>query len=123
VSLADSQNDNSDNSTQVADSYNQHNSVMSTSTASSSNGGASNSNMFGNGALVASATLSSYVIGVSVTFEGSRDTGAGTDNSLSNSGGAFQNFAGMQALNQNTGVGASQSASVSVAVTTGDVSF
>ena len=40
-------------------------------------------------------------------------------NQLSNSGGAFQNYAGMQALNQNTGVGASQNASVSVAVSTG----
>jgi hypothetical protein len=43
------------------------------------------------------------------------------DNSLRNDGNAFQNFAGMQALNQNTGVGASQNASTSVAVSSRDV--
>ena len=35
----------------------------------------------------------------------------------------MQNFAGMNAMNQNTGVGASQNASVNVAVSTRDVSF
>ncbi|MGJ3626990.1 hypothetical protein AB5I41_08905 [Sphingomonas sp. MMS24-JH45] len=83
-------------------------------------GGARNSGVFGDGALVASSTLSSYVTGVTVTFSGRESDGTTADNSLRVvAGGAFQNFAGMQALNQNTGAGASQNASVSVAASTG----
>jgi hypothetical protein len=84
-------------------------------------GTARTNSVFGDNAVVASSTLSSYVTGVNVTFHGSDGNRNSTDNSLSNSGSSFQNFAGMQALNQNTGVGASQNASVSVAATTGDI--
>ena len=122
LAVSDSGNDNSDNSDRsvdIADSYNidSSNDVVMT-------GSAATSNMFGDGALVATATLSSYVTGVTVTYDQARGSeGSQPDNSLTNSGGAFQNFAGMQALNQNTGIGASQNANVSVAVSTGDVTF
>ena len=78
--------------------------------------------MFGNRALVASSTLSSYVSGVTVSYDVAKKSGT-IDNSLHNQGNAFQNYAGVQALNQNTGVGASQNASVNLAVRTGDVTF
>lgn len=140
MSIADSGNDSSDNSTNIADSGNDgsdhsvhdswnDNSDNSTNVADSGNSYSSNdmtyagtSNMFGDGAMVASATLSSYVSGVSVTYAAAK--GATTaDNRLINRGNAFQNFAGIQALNQNTGTGASQNASVSLAVSTGDIAF
>ena len=90
---------------------------------STATGAARSNSVFGDGAIVASSTLSSYVTGVSVTFNGSDGNGTTTDNSLTNGGSSFQNFAGMQALNQNTGAGASQNASVSVAASTGDLNF
>ena len=136
TNIADSGNDSSDNSTNIADSsdHSAHDSWNdnrdnSTNVADSGNSYSSNdmtyagtSNMFGNGAMVASATLSSYVSGVSVTYAAAE--GATTaDNRLINRGNAFQNFAGIQALNQNTGTGASQNASVSLAVSTGDIAF
>ena len=102
----------------MADSYNTNSSTTDNSVLY---GGARNSGVFGDGALVASSTLSGYVTGVSVTYGGSEGDSPAADNRLSNSGSAFQNFAGMQALNQNTGVGASQNASVSVAVSAGDI--
>ena len=60
---------------------------------------------------------------MTVTFEGPRGTsaGEGPNNSLTTGDGAFQNFAGIQSLNMNTGVGASQNSSVSVAVSTGAI--
>jgi len=72
--------------------------------------------------MVASSTLSGYVTGVTVTYEAA-EGGTTADNRLVNNGNAFQNFAGIQAQNQNTGTGASQNASVSMAVSTGDISF
>jgi hypothetical protein len=62
---------------------------------------------------------------VSVSFAGGGATGGATaaDNSLRVGGSSFQNFAGMQSMNLNTGVGASQNASVNVAASVGDVSF
>ncbi|MBB3928944.1 hypothetical protein GGR43_004695 [Sphingobium jiangsuense] len=73
---------------------------------------------------MSSSTLASYVSGVSVGYDGAPGGGgASVDNSLSNNGAAFQNFAGIQALNQNTGVGASQNAAVTLSVSTGDVNF
>lgn len=54
---------------------------------------------------------------------GTDGTTPATDNSMSIGGSAFQNFAGMQAMNMNTGVGASQNASVNVTASTGDVSL
>jgi len=71
--------------------------------------------------VVASAALSNYVSGVKVSFTGSAGESSTTDNSLTTGATAFQNFAGMQALNLNTGAGASQNANVSVAVTAGDI--
>ena len=121
--MSDSNNTTSDDSVRVADSYND-NSRVDNSDNSYLTGAAKSSNMFGDSALVASATLSSYVTGVSVRYNGSGgDTPSSIENNISNDGSSFQNFAGMQALNQNTGVGASQNANVSVAVSTGDVSF
>lgn len=45
--------------------------------------------------------------------------GALLNSSVSTGDAAFQNFAGLQAINMNTGIGASQNASVNVAVSTG----
>ena len=109
VSIADSGNDNSTNTT---------NNFTDTSSRTAV---ASADSVFGDNAIVASGSLSSYVTGVSVSFDARRGSAPAADNSLRTGGSSFQNFAGMQALNQNTGVGASQNASVSVAVSTGDV--
>lgn len=87
---------------------------------STSTGTATSSGVFGDGALVASSTLSSYVTGVRASFTGARG-GAAADNGLTVRGNSFQNFSGLQALNQNTGVGASQNAAVNVAVSTRDI--
>ena len=62
-----------------------------------------------------------FVNDVKVSFAGSAGESSTTDNSLTTGATAFQNFAGMQALNLNTGAGASQNANVSVAVTAGDI--
>jgi hypothetical protein len=85
-------------------------------------GGAASQGVFGAGSIVANTNLASYVSGSSVRFYGSKES-AGTDNSLNNGGSAFQNFAGLGSFNQNTGVGASQNASVNVAVSTRDINF
>ena len=106
----------------VSDSYNSDSSQTGASAANGT-GSAATANVFGDGALVASSNLASYVTGSTVTFRGADGEGAAADNSLTVSGSAFQNFAGMQALNQNTGVGASQNASVNVTVSTRDVAF
>ncbi len=73
--------------------------------------------VFGDSALVAETQLSNVVTGVDVDF-GDVEDEARFVNRLSNSDNAFQNYAGMNAMNQNTGVGASQNASVTVAVST-----
>ncbi len=78
---------------------------------------ASNS-VFGDNAIVAETTLSNVVSGVDVNF-GDVEDSANFDASLSNNGNAFRNYSGMNALNQNTGTGASQNASVNVAVANG----
>ena len=70
---------------------------------------------------MATSALSNYVSGVKVSFAGSAGQSSTTDHSLTTGDTAFQNFAGMQALNVNTGAGASQNANVSVAVTTGNI--
>ena len=70
---------------------------------------------FGDSAIVAETTLSNVVTGVDVNF-GDLEDSAQFNSSLSNSNKAFQNYAGMNALNQNTGTGASQNASVTIAV-------
>src|SRR5690606_16229580 len=126
VAVADSGNDNSDNSTHVAvaDSGNDNsdNSVSLTVADSGNTAQANTSNWFGDGAQVATSTLASHVTGV--TVNNATALGATTaDNRLTNSGNSFQNLAGLQALNQNTGTGASQNASVTTSDSTGDVSF
>ena len=63
---------------------------------------------------MAESTLSNVVTGVDVDF-GDVTNSAGFDASLSNSDNAFRNYAGINALNQNTGVGASQNATVTIA--------
>jgi hypothetical protein len=61
------------------------------------------------------------VSGVTVTFESSTGSAPTADNRVRIDGGAFQNFAGMQALNVNSGAAASQNAATNVAVSTRDV--
>ena len=70
---------------------------------------------FGDGALVAETALSNVVTGVVVDYDDVAE-GAVINNRLVNRGNAFRNSAGMNALNQNTGVGASQNAAVTIAV-------
>ncbi|MEP3052054.1 MAG: hypothetical protein ABJP48_04850 [Erythrobacter sp.] len=77
--------------------------------------GIASSNVFGDNAIVAEATLSNVVTGVDVNF-GDVEDSAQFANQLTNSDNAFRNYAGMNALNQNTGTGASQNASVTIAV-------
>jgi hypothetical protein len=120
IDVADSGNDNSQS---WVDSANDNSSDIAMSDSGNDNSVAG-STVFGANAVVATAALSSYTTGITVTYDQAAESGgAQPDNSLSNSGSAFQNFAGMQALNQNTGIGASQNANVSVAVSTRDVTF
>ena len=70
---------------------------------------------FGDNAIVAETTLSNTVTGVDVNF-GDLEDSADFDSRLSNYGNSFQNYSGMNALNQNTGTGAAQNASVTIAV-------
>ena len=44
-------------------------------------------------------------------------------NGINTGDGAFQNFAGLQSLNMNTGVGASQNSAVTVSVSAGDINL
>jgi hypothetical protein len=101
------------------------NSVMQDGTASAGTGAAAMANQFGSDAVVASANLASYVTGVTVTYEGPQGTSAGAapNNSLSTGATAFQNFAGLQSLNMNTGVAASQNSAVNVSVSTGAINL
>jgi len=92
--------------------------------ANAGTGTAATSNAFGNSAVVSSATLASYVTGVRVNYaapSGSRD--GSINNSLSTGAGAFQNFAGTQALNMNTGAAASQNSAVNVSVSAGTINL
>jgi hypothetical protein len=87
-------------------------------------GAAATNNQFGAGAVVSSATLASYVTGVTVSFTvPDRTNGTGPDNSLSIGGSAFQNFAGIQSLNANSGVAASQNSTVNVSVSAGAINL
>ncbi|MCK0127363.1 hypothetical protein [Erythrobacter sp. F6033] len=70
---------------------------------------------FDDNAVVAEATLSNVVTGVDVSY-GDIEDSAKYENRLVNSGNAFQNYSGINALNQNTGVAASQNANISIAV-------
>lgn len=81
----------------------------------SSGVGINNNSTFGDNAIVAETTLSNVVTGVDVNYGDLQDS-ADFENRLSNYGNAFQNYSGMNALNQNTGTGASQNASVTIAV-------
>jgi hypothetical protein len=74
-----------------------------------------NESVFDDNAIVAEATLSNVVTGVDVDF-GDIEDSARLSNHLVNTGNSFQNYAGMNALNQNTGAGAAQNASVTIAV-------
>lgn len=97
---------------------------------------------FGNDAVVSNSSLQSQVTGTSyaLTFipappatddddsDGSAgaalasaEGGSGNDYSLSTGENAFQNFAGLQAMNLNTGSNASQNANVSVSVASGSI--
>ncbi|MEP2735372.1 MAG: hypothetical protein ABJP34_03660 [Erythrobacter sp.] len=76
-----------------------------------------NESVFDDSAIVAEATLSNVVTGVDVDYGNIEDT-ARLNNQLTNRGNAFQNYAGMNAMNQNTGAGAAQNASVTIAVST-----
>ncbi len=74
-----------------------------------------NESVFDDSAIVAEATLSNVVTGVDVDY-GSVEDSARMNIQLVNRGNSFQNYAGMNALNQNTGAGAAQNASVTIAV-------
>lgn len=75
----------------------------------------SSESVFDDSAIVAETTLSNVVTGVDVDF-GDMEDGSSVNNRLTNTGNSFQNYAGMNALNQNTGAAASQNASVTIAV-------
>ncbi len=77
--------------------------------------GSNKAYVFNNSAIVAETALSNVVTGVDVDYDDITDT-ARIVNRLNNSGHAFRNYAGNNALNQNTGIGASQNASVTIAV-------
>lgn len=77
--------------------------------------GSDKQHIFNNSAIVAETTLSNVVTGIVVDFTDLSDS-ASVVNSLENSGNSFRNYAGMNALNQNTGVGANQNAAVTIAV-------
>lgn len=140
TSVRDSQNDNSDRDFQDSfddnRDFNSHNdnSVSNTNTNTNSNSSDTitdsfddlsdnysanvtfaNESVFDDSAIVAEATLSNVVTGVDVDF-GSLEDDARLNNHLVNTGNAFQNYAGLNALNQNTGAGAAQNASVTIAV-------
>ncbi|MCC6481206.1 MAG: hypothetical protein IT554_02195 [Sphingomonadaceae bacterium] len=88
--------------------------------------GAATSNQFGADAVVATTTLAGYVTGVSVSYSVPSDSesgGAAAMNGINTGDGAFQNFAGLQSLNMNTGVGASQNSAVTVSVSAGDINL
>ena len=70
---------------------------------------------FNGAAVVAESALSNVVTGVDVDYDDITDT-ARISNNLVNRGNSFRNYAGNNALNQNTGIGASQNASVTIAV-------
>jgi hypothetical protein len=74
-----------------------------------------NESVFDDSAIVAEATLSNVVTGVDVDY-GSVEDSARMNIQLVNRDSSFQNYAGMNALNQNTGAGAAQNASVTIAV-------
>ena len=105
--IVDSFDDNTDN---FVDSFDDNSQVF-TSNVKFKGG----TTTFGDSAIVAETTLSNVVTGVDVNF-GDLEDSAQFNSSLSNSNKAFQNYAGMNALNQNTGTGASQNASVTIAV-------
>ncbi|MEL7197962.1 MAG: hypothetical protein AAGL10_06575 [Pseudomonadota bacterium] len=113
---SDNYNDSfDDNSERVfEDSFDDNSQRFNSRTAIVSNG------VFGDNAIVAETTLSNVVSGVDVNF-GDIEDSASFNSSLRNNGNAFRNYSGMNALNQNTGTGASQNASVNVAVARGGV--
>ena len=116
--IVDSFDDNSDNNT---DSFNDNServfedSFDDNSRNFSTGVGINSNSTFGDNAIVAETTLSNVVTGADVDFGDVEDT-ARFNTSLRNNGNAFRNYSGMNALNQNTGVGAAQNASVTIAV-------
>jgi hypothetical protein len=99
-------------------------SIAQTATANAGTGTAAMTNQFGANAIVSTANLAGYVTGIQVSYavpQGTTGPAAAVSNSLSTGDGAFQNFAGLQALNMNTGVAASQNSAVSVSASVGTV--
>jgi hypothetical protein len=87
-------------------------------------GAAATTNQFGASAVVSSANLASYVTGVTVSYAVPSGGGASSSNSsLSTGDGAFTNFAGIQSLNMNTGVAASQNSAVNLSVSAGAINL
>ena len=87
--------------------------MMSGNTISAQDSGVAVSAAFGDNATVSNAVLQSQVSDTTLTVQGVMPSGAYT---LTTGAAAFQNFAGLQALNLNTGANASQNANVSVSV-------
>jgi hypothetical protein len=83
---------------------------------------AATSNAFGDNAQVSSATLASNVTGVTVNT-GASSSGSGTSSDLSTGAGAFQNVAGIQSVNLNSGAAASQNSSVNVSASVGTLNI
>src|SRR5207247_1213895 len=95
-----------------------------TGTATAGTGAAATTNQFGANAVVSSANLASYVTGISVSYSTPSDgDSGGADNRLNVGGSAFQNYAGVQSLNMNSGVGASQNSAVNVTVSAGAINL
>jgi hypothetical protein len=115
----DSHNDNSTNNVNTNDNSSDTitDSFDDLSDNYSANVTFANESVFDDSAIVAEATLSNVVTGVDVDY-GSVEDSARLNNQLTNRGNAFQNYAGMNAMNQNTGAGAAQNASVTIAVST-----
>lgn len=113
----DSHNDNSVSNTNENSSDTITDSFDDLSDNYSANVTFANESVFDDSAIVAEATLSNVVTGVDVDY-GSVEDSSRVNQSLVNKDNSFQNYAGLNALNQNTGVGAAQNASVTIAVST-----
>ncbi len=93
-------------------------------TSATGPGSASTGNLFGNSAVVSTATLASNVTGNTINMTAAAGPTSGTlNNSMSTGDGAFQNFAGLQSLNMNTGAAASQNSAVNVSVSAGTINM
>lgn len=119
-----SNNSNDDNSTDNSGQTNTTVGDVAIDASQSGNlslGQAATQNLFGDNSQVSTSTLASLVTGVTVNF-GAPDPNGSVDNSI-NVADSYSQIAGITAINQNSGVGASQNAAITLSVSTGDVQF